>query len=153
MLERQMRCVELSALRYDELGPLVDDLDNVQLQNFRYISFHAPSSFTPDHEEQVIAVLNKVLTRGWNVIVHPDVIYSPNRWEHFGHQLLVENMDRRKPTGRSVAELQKIRSAIAACAFMFRFGARQTIGHHSDFIVEPHLAFQEPNRRNSPKRP
>jgi len=36
------------------------------------------------------------------------VIYTPARWEHFGRRLLIENMDRRKHTGRTASELSKI---------------------------------------------
>lgn len=101
----RMGSVELSALRYDELEPLVDDLDNLVVTEFHYVSFHAPSSFLREQETQVVSLLERVLARQWNIIVHPDVIYTPKLWHRFGSFLLVENMDRRKSTGRTVREL------------------------------------------------
>jgi hypothetical protein len=64
--------VELSALRYGELEPLVRDLDSLSLAVFTYISFHAPSSFKPEEEEHVVELLEKIKERGWNIIVHHD---------------------------------------------------------------------------------
>jgi len=106
MRDHEMRTVELSALRFDELEPLVKQLDRINLDAFHYVSFHAPSSFTKDQEIRVIELLQPVLARDWNIIVHPDVIYTPQRWECFGAHLLIENMDRRKSIGRTVSELQ-----------------------------------------------
>lgn len=37
--------VEVSALRFEELEPLVGDLDCLPLKGYRYVSFHAPSAF------------------------------------------------------------------------------------------------------------
>ena len=97
--------VEISALRFDELEPTVRDLECLKLDRFRYVSFHAPSSFRPDQEEAVLGWLKPVFDRGWNIVVHPDMIYTPDRWQFLGKQLLIENMDRRKPVGRTVSEL------------------------------------------------
>jgi len=47
------------------------------------------------------------MERKWNIVVHPDVIYTPQRWECFGEHLLIENMDRRKLVGRTVGELTR----------------------------------------------
>ena len=108
MLQHQMRYVELSALRYDELEPLISDLDTLPIRNFEYVSFHAPSSFPRRKEKHVISLLERIFAHRWNIIVHPDVIYTPSLWEHFGRQLLLENMDRRKATGRTVVELSRL---------------------------------------------
>jgi hypothetical protein len=108
MISHHIRTVELSALRFDELEPLVNGLNELPLDRFDYVSFHAPSSFERIHEERVIDLLKPVKDRGWNIIVHPDVIYTPRLWTCFGEQLLVENMDRRKAIGRTVGELKNI---------------------------------------------
>lgn len=105
MKDHDMRTVELSALRFDELEPLVNQLDRMDLDSFSYISFHAPSSFSLDQEARVIELLQPVRERKWNIVVHPDVIYTPQRWECFGEHLLIENMDRRKAVGRTASEL------------------------------------------------
>ena len=46
LADKDVSAVELSALRQEELRPLVEDLDNLDLSRFRYIAFHAPSSLT-----------------------------------------------------------------------------------------------------------
>jgi hypothetical protein len=108
MVSHRIRTVELSALRFDELEPLVNGLEALPLDPFDYVSFHAPSSFAREQEERVIDLLMPVKQRGWNIIVHPDVIYTPRLWTHFGELLLVENMDRRKAIGRTVDDLKDI---------------------------------------------
>jgi hypothetical protein len=104
--QQNVRSVELSALRYEELDPLIEHLDELRLDTFSYVSFHAPSYFAREREEHVVAQLTKVASRGWNIVAHPDVIYSPRLWEEFGSQLLIENMDRRKALGRTVSEME-----------------------------------------------
>jgi hypothetical protein len=42
--------VELSALRQEELIPLVDELEHLDLSTFDYVSFHAPSSMERSFE-------------------------------------------------------------------------------------------------------
>jgi len=100
--------LELSALRYDELKPLIDGLDQLPLTSFTYISLHAPSAFSESKEEDVVNLLLPISQRGWNIIVHPDVIYTPRRWASLGKRLLIENMDRRKPVGRTAEELGRL---------------------------------------------
>ncbi|MFN0075876.1 MAG: hypothetical protein ACKVY0_05325 [Prosthecobacter sp.] len=112
MVGNNIHSMELSALRFDELEPLVSSLGDLPLDKFDYVSFHAPSSFSPDREEQVIDLLQPVYRRGWNIVVHPDVIYTPARWLRFGEQLLIENMDRRKPIGRTSTELTDLFSRL-----------------------------------------
>jgi len=106
MRQHQLRSMELSALRYDELEPLSNDIAALPVDAFAYVSFHAPSYFAKEREEKVVSLLESARRRNWNIVVHPDVIYTPRRWRHFGRQLLIENMDRRKSTGRTVDELQ-----------------------------------------------
>jgi len=107
MKTENIQVIELSALRYEELRPLIDSLDELPLQSFTYISLHAPSSFPKSKEEEVVDLLLPVSQRQWNIIVHPDVIYTPRRWAPLGERLLIENMDRRKPAGRTAEELAK----------------------------------------------
>jgi len=108
MCHQDIRSIELSALRYDELEPLVEHLDGLDLTSFTYVSFHAPSSFPRDKEQRVLDLLKCVSKKGWNIIVHPDVIYTPHLWKFLGKHLLIENMDRRKSVGRTARELSDI---------------------------------------------
>jgi sugar phosphate isomerase/epimerase len=99
-----MTAVELSALRLAELPTLVGAVPNLHLEQFGYVSFHAPSRFSADEEDGVINLLS-CLPKEWPVIVHPDTIHDSDKWAELGSQLAIENMDRRKSTGRSAHEL------------------------------------------------
>lgn len=99
-----LNAVELSALRMDELPALVEALPRLDLRRFEYVSLHAPSRFSDDEEEQVIELLQNV-PHAWPIILHPDTIHTAARWQSFGRQLAIENMDRRKEVGRSAEEL------------------------------------------------
>jgi len=50
LADKPLNAVELSALRQDELQPLVDDLGNLDVHQFAYAAFHAPSSMDPSFE-------------------------------------------------------------------------------------------------------
>ncbi|HEV2961422.1 MAG TPA: hypothetical protein VG649_06310 [Candidatus Angelobacter sp.] len=100
-----LRCVELSALREGELEPLVNNLEALDLQGFDYISFHVPSKLKNLSEQAMIELLQPVTLRNWPLIVHPDVIERFDRWAAFGNLLFIENMDKRKPVGRTAREL------------------------------------------------
>ena len=108
LLKNNVQSVELSALRVDELEPLVNALDSLPINQFKYVSFHAPSSFPKEAEKKVVELLEQVAKHDWNIIVHPDVIRTPRLWKQFNSHLLIENMDRRKTVGRTVNELDKI---------------------------------------------
>lgn len=105
LLEKHhFKAIELSALRISEVKPLVDALAWIDLSKYAYISFHAPSAFEEDEEEALIALLQK-LPQHWPIILHPDAIHRFDRWEILSERIAIENMDRRKSTGRSVSEL------------------------------------------------
>lgn len=126
LLAARIRAVELSALRLSELQPLLDALPTLELKGFDYVSVHAPSSFTEDQEPSVIAALQEFARRGWYVIVHPNVIYRPTAWRVLNQCLLIENMDRRKPVGRTAPELANLMAALPEAGLCFDLGhARQ----------------------------
>jgi hypothetical protein len=59
-------------------------------------------------------------------VVHPDTIFTPPLWEPLGEKLLIENMDKRKPVGRTVLEMKKVFGMLPAARFCFDIGhARQ----------------------------
>ena len=58
--DKPVTAVELSALRQDELRPLVEDLDNLNLRRFSYLAFHAPSLIDPSFELPAIKLLERV---------------------------------------------------------------------------------------------
>lgn len=99
-----MTAVELSALRLPELPVLIEALPLLDLTQFSYVSVHAPSRFSASDENRIIELLN-LTEKEWPIIVHPDTIHDCSKWRVFGGQLVIENMDRRKPLGRSAEEL------------------------------------------------
>ncbi len=118
--------VELSALRMDELEPLVTSLPDLDLQNFTFTSIHAPSRFDLQAESGVIQILSSPQAADYPIVVHPDVIFTPALWRRFGGRLLIENMDKRKSVGRTVAELQTVFDLLPDAKFCFDIGhARQ----------------------------
>jgi hypothetical protein len=125
---RRARAVELSALREEELDPLLESLDRLEsdLRQFEYISFHAPSRRVRFSETEFVEKLRKVAKRGWAIVVHPDVIEDFSLWRELGKAVCIENMDKRKPTGRTAAQLQAIFEKLPEATFCFDIGhARQ----------------------------
>jgi hypothetical protein len=113
-------------LRFEELAPLSVALPDLELEDFSFVSVHAPSRFDPELESSVIDRLYSFTQRGYPAIVHPDVIFTPARWRGLGDSLLVENMDRRKPIGRTVGEVQQLFDLLPDARFCFDIGhARQ----------------------------
>lgn len=125
---RNAKAVELSALREDELDPLLQSLGGLQekLRSFEYISFHAPSKRTKMSEEEFVDRLQSIADRGWAIIVHPDVIDNFALWRRLGRAVCIENMDKRKRTGRTVEQLKRVFTELPDASFCFDVGhARQ----------------------------
>jgi hypothetical protein len=118
--------VELSAIREHELVPLLRSLDDLDLSQFSYVSIHAPSSFSPEAEASIFQELYAIRHRGWPIIVHPDTLHDYSLWRKLGNLLCVENMDKRKPVGRTVRELELLFEQFPEASFCFDIGhARQ----------------------------
>ena len=118
--------VELSALRISELAPLVNDLRNLKLSRFSFVSFHAPSNFDITLEAAVADLLREVVRLEISVVVHPDALFDYRLWREFGNAILVENMDKRKPVGRTALEMAEIFTELPEAGFCFDIGhARQ----------------------------
>lgn len=111
--------VELSALRAHELSPLLQAVPALGLDGFEHVSVHAPSAFTAAQEPAIAAALRPVAGRGWLVIVHPDTLHDLRLWRPFGEQLCIENMDVRKPVGRTVQELLPLFARLPRASFCF----------------------------------
>jgi hypothetical protein len=125
-MERGIAVVELSALRLNELRPLVTAMPDLDLTSFSYISVHAPSSFAPHDERWVVSQLELVRELALPIVAHPDVIFTPTLWHPLGGSLRIENMDKRKPVGRNVRELEQVFDLLPAARFCFDIGhARQ----------------------------
>lgn len=107
--ELGLSIIELSALRLRELDTLVKVAAERNFADFDYVALHAPTDFAPSDEKGVVETLSGVAcSNQWPVIVHPDAISSFELWRPLEHLLYVENMDKRKPRGRTVEELEEI---------------------------------------------
>ena len=124
--ESSIQCVELSALRLPELAPLLESLPMLDLSDFEYVSLHAPSAFSAQEEPEVARSLYDAVPIEWPIVLHPDAIHDSAHWRRFGERLAIENMDRRKPVGRTALELQKIFERLPGARLCFDIGhARQ----------------------------
>ncbi len=123
--ENGLDVVEMSALRFTELQPLLAALPNLDLATFKFVSIHAPSRFERDVEQVVVQELIEH-AQDLPVVVHPDVIFDTSVWAPLGSRLLIENMDKRKPIGRTVPELEQLFRELPEAKFCFDLGhARQ----------------------------
>ena len=118
--------IELSALRPNELQPLIAALNTLDLNKFAIISFHAPSKVDPALEQETTQLLVQVARKGWIIVVHPDAITDFDLWRQLGPSLALENMDKRKPIGRYAHELASLLQHLPQAGFCFDIGhARQ----------------------------
>lgn len=122
LAELDVSAVELSALRVAELAPLIVALDDLDLCQFTYVSFHAPSRFSAAEEPLVIDQLAAVAARGWPIILHPDSLNRPKSWLPLEPHLCFENMDKRKPIGRTADELSRFLRQFPQAGVCFDIG-------------------------------
>lgn len=150
-----IEAVELSALREDELPPLVEALDSLDLGRFKYVSVHAPSRLQRVSERAVVDCLEPVFRRGWHVVLHPDVITDFAPWRAAGRLVCVENMDKRKPVGRDLAELSRIFDKLPDASFCFDIGhahqidptmasSRQMLAALAPRLAQLHVSYVTP---------
>lgn len=79
---------------------------------------HLPTGVGPGvadfREEDQLSQLAK---RDWPIVLHPDAINDVDLWRGFGSLLCIENMDKRKPIGRTTLELRQIFSEFPDACF------------------------------------
>lgn len=121
-----LQAIELSALRATELQSLVNARKALDLSQWQYIGFHAPSQYQPDDEQLIVETLLHQVPENWPIIVHPDAMHDFALWRKLGRRIAVENMDRRKRTGRSREEMDAVFHQLPDARFTFDIGhARQ----------------------------
>ncbi len=131
-----LACVELSALRLGEVSTLIDAISYLKLSNYSYISFHAPSSYPANSEGWLSDLLFDRIPENWPIIIHPDAICDHTLWRRFGNRIAIENMDRRKPIGRNVTELELIFNQLPEASLCFDLGhARQCDSSMTDAFL------------------
>lgn len=159
---KKVRAVELSALRLSELAPLAKaTTTELDLSHFDFVSFHAPSRFARTDEESVVACLTDVVEARIPIIVHPDVIFTAAKWREFGSMLFIENMDKRKPTGRTARELNLLFEEFPEAKLCFDIGharqvdptmteARLILNRFSGRLAEVHMSEVNTSSRHDP---
>jgi hypothetical protein len=103
--QAKVTVIEISALRETELDPLLQSIDDLDLSSFGYVSFHAPSKLVQFSENELVIKLKRLTKKGFPIIVHPDIIENTALWSGIGSLLCIENMDKRKPIGRTATDL------------------------------------------------
>lgn len=143
--------VELSALRWEELGRLQSEFASLSLGGFSFVSVHLPSRFPPEEEARVVGAAKEFIAQGAVVVAHPDAIRRCESWLDLGSSLLIENMDKRKPEGRTADELRDTFVALESAGLCFDIGhvrqvdpslteARRMIDHWGSRIRMLHIS-------------
>jgi hypothetical protein len=104
--------VELAALSEEELPGLEAYLAAGPELPFDYVSVHAPVKHLEMPEAELVARLAHLAPRVDAIVVHPDAMDDPRAYRPLGSCLVIENMDVRKPAGRTAAELEPYFAAL-----------------------------------------
>ncbi len=142
--------IELSALREDEWFPLLEAFHTLELTRFQHVSLHAPSRLSLLSEEQLCESFHRFET-GVPVVVHPDIISNWQSWAELGERVLIENMDKRKPIGRTADELSDVFSRLPNARLCLDLGhsrqidtsmleTRKILRVHGERLAEIHLS-------------
>jgi sugar phosphate isomerase/epimerase len=111
-LEVSTFAVELAALSEDELPGLEAYLAAAPELPFDYLSVHAPVKHLRMPEAELVARLEHLAPLVDAIVVHPDAMDDPAAYGALGSCLVLENMDARKPAGRTAAELEPFFAAL-----------------------------------------
>lgn len=161
LVKTPAEAVEFSALRIEELQPILEYLAHQEVSHFQYCSFHVPSRFDPDEEPLIVRALAPLVARKWPVIVHPDTIHRWDLWRCFGSQLLIENMDQRKTIGRTADELSRVFAELPDAGLCLDLGhlrqmdptmveAYRIIQRHGSRIRQLHLSDVDSSSKHHP---
>lgn len=147
---RRIGAVELSALRESELEPFVYGVASLDLSGFSYVSVHAPSKLREFSEKEVVDLL-VTLPSAWPIVVHPDIVHDFDCWARLGDRLCLENMDVRKRTGQTAADLAVFFDQLPEAGFCFDVGhahqvdptmsiAAELLRSFSDRLLQLHVS-------------
>ncbi len=129
--------VEYPALRAVELEPLVRQLKEEGVGGFKYVAVHAPSQFDEADEPRVVNLLSSLLEKvAVRIVVHPDAIGDYQLWQQFGENLCIENMDHRKPLGRTADEVSEIFAKLPQAKLCFDIGHAHEIDRSMSLAYE-----------------
>lgn len=140
---QDVQAVEISALRFSELREALLALEALDLQRFQYVSFHAPSKLNGHSDAELREALSQVIAKQLPVILHPDAITDWGIWREIGSLAVIENMDGRKPAGRTVEELMPVFEQLPQARFCFDIGHAWQIDPTMNLTQELLLAFAD----------
>jgi sugar phosphate isomerase/epimerase len=116
-METSTFAVELAALSEDELPGLEAYLAEARELPFDYLSVHAPVKHLRMPEAELVTRLARLAPRVDAIVVHPDAMDEPRAYRALGPALVLENMDARKPMGRTAAELEPFFAQLPEAGF------------------------------------
>ena len=105
------------APEYRRLG-----LAQTLMDYFEHVSIHAPSKLVNLSESELIDCLAKVAAYVHGIVVHPDLFAEVDRWAILADKVYIENMDNRKPIGRTASELRPFFDALPEARFCLDLG-------------------------------
>src|SRR3954447_14631457 len=116
-LETSSFAAELAALSEGELPGLEAYLATEPELPFAYVSVHAPVKHLRMPEAELVRRLARLAPMADAVVVHPDAMDDPRAYRPLASSLVLENMDARKPAGRTAAELAPYFAALPEAGF------------------------------------
>ncbi len=137
--------IELSALRESELAELIPAIPSLDLGQFKFKSFHAPSALDELTGAQLVERLAPVVALGLPIVVHPDIIEDADfaAWRSLGGSVLLENMDGRKPVCRTAQEMASYFDRLPEARFCFDIGHARQIDPTMSVAVELLLRYRD----------
>src|SRR3954453_7096997 len=111
--------IELSALCEEELDGLIAYLRSVPPLPFRFVSVHGPSKDRRLSDDELVTALEQLPAWVSAIVMHPDAMVALAPYRRLGRRLCLENMDARKPVGRTADELERYFEVLSAARFCF----------------------------------
>ena len=100
--------IEISALSQGELPSFLSWAAQGRPRGFGYISVHGPTKSITLPPLGLAAALATIPTWVESIVLHPDTLGDPAAFRGLGSRLVIENMDFRKRSGRTVDDLDEI---------------------------------------------
>lgn len=161
-----MHVVELSALSAHELSGLLRFLRDAGATGlpFDHVSVHGPAKGWDGTPAALATVLAELPALVEGVVMHPETLGELEPFGDLGARLRLENMDTRKPDGRTAAELARYFDALPEARFCFDVAhaqlhdpsmelARELLDAFGDRLAEVHVSSIEPDGEHVPLRP
>jgi len=155
--------VELSALSAAELPGLLRFLADAGALPFGHVSVHGPSKGWDGTPAALAMALGAIPATVDGIVLHPETLGDAAAFAELGGRLRLENMDTRKPDGRTVAELERYFSVLPDARFCFDVAhaqlhdpglglAHELLDAFADRLAEVHISSIEPGGEHVPLR-